>query len=398
MKSLCTFLGLIALFIAPTNAQSKLPIIKATSKSVTINDGGFIDKNGWSLSPEAKPDVYTADRTRQTKWVTFYTDIDSIKIKVKVGTKFDFIILLNGKDSCYTQVVSAILGDKITPKIKEIPDTIPFTLTAFNAIHVKSVFNNRDTLNLHLDLSSFDFRLTRDAILAKTNLLAHQEGVLEGKTKPNYNKLDPVSKVQMGNMTWDNPEFVSTGFTAREMDGRFGGNVFEGKILEIDYEKQLLIIHSKVPKKVKTYTKSELVFIRSYPCIKGVLDIKNKQYTGDFILDTGADNALFLDSIWAAHQHFPTDLPVLKTTKFKDPRGVVYENKLVNLPMLKLSDFDLPNVPTTLLSSKNPTGFSINLLGNDVLKRFNTIIDFKNDCIYLKPNKLREMPYREAKS
>ena len=144
MKSLCTFLSLITLFIAPTNAQSKLPIIKAKSMNVAINDGGFLDKNGWSLSPKTKPDIYTADRTRKTKWVTFYTDIDSIKIKLKVGEKFDFIILLNGKDSCYTRVESAISADKIAPKIKATPDTIPFTLTAFNAIHVKSVFNNQD--------------------------------------------------------------------------------------------------------------------------------------------------------------------------------------------------------------------------------------------------------------
>jgi hypothetical protein len=396
MKSLCTLLGVIVLFMSPINAQSKLPIIKATSKSVTINDGGLVDKGGWSLSPEAKPDVYTADRTRQTKWVVFYTDIDSIKIKVKVGSTFDFIILLNGKDSCFTRVESAILGDRIAPKFKATPDTIPFKLTAFNAIHVKSVFNNQDTLNLHLDLGSFGFRLTLDAILAKTHLLAHQEGVMEGKTKPNYNKMAKVFKVEMGKRAWDIPEFVATGFTAREMDGRFGGNVFEGKVVEIDYEKELIIVHSKLPKNMKGYTKSDLVFIRSFPCIKGILDIKNKQYTGDFILDTGADGALILDSIWAINQHFPTDLPVQKVTKFKDPRGVVYENKLVNLPMLKLHDFPMANIPATLLGSKNPTGFSINLLGNDALKRFNTIIDFRNDCIYLKPNKLMNMPYREA--
>jgi hypothetical protein len=395
MKSLCTLLAFIALFTAPTNAQSKLPIIKATSKSVTIKDGEYIDKNGWSLSPEAKPDVYTADRTRQTKWVVFYTDIDSIKIKVKVGTKFDFIVLLNGKDSCFTRVESAILGDRIAPKFKATPDTIPFKLTAFDAIHVKSVFNNQDTLNLHLDLGSFGFRLTRDAILAKTHLLAHQEGVMDGKVKPNYGKMAPVFKVEMGKRAWDIPEFVATGFTAKEMDGRFGGNVFEGKVLEIDYEKELLIVHSKVPQNIKGYTKSKLTFIRSFPCIKGVLEIKDRQYSGDFILDTGSDQALILDSIWAIKQHFPTDLPVLKVIKFKDPRGAVYENKQVDLPMLKLHDFPLTNMPATLLGSKNPTNFSINLLGNGALKRFNTFIDFKNDCIYLKPNKLMNVPYRE---
>src|ERR1700712_4955729 len=89
-------------------AQSKLPVIKATSKKVAISDGGYLDKNAWSLSPAIKPDIYTADRTRKTKWVIFYTDIDSIKVKVKPGTRFNFIVLLNGKDSCYTQIASAI--------------------------------------------------------------------------------------------------------------------------------------------------------------------------------------------------------------------------------------------------------------------------------------------------
>jgi hypothetical protein len=89
-------------------AQSKLPTIKATSKNVAINDGGYLDKNAWTLSPEIKPDIFTADRTRKTKWVTFYTDMDSIKVKVKPGTKYNFIVLLNGKYSCYAQIASAI--------------------------------------------------------------------------------------------------------------------------------------------------------------------------------------------------------------------------------------------------------------------------------------------------
>eukprot|EP01132_Coremiostelium_polycephalum_P016238 gene16238-19547_t len=99
----CFFLGLTPVF-----AQSKLPVIRATSNKVAINDGGYLDKNRWTLSPAAKPDVFTADRTRETKWVTFYTDLDSIRIKVKPGSSTDFVILLNGKDSCYTRVVSAI--------------------------------------------------------------------------------------------------------------------------------------------------------------------------------------------------------------------------------------------------------------------------------------------------
>lgn len=48
----CFFLGLTPVF-----AQSKLPVIRATSNKVAINDGGYLDKNRWTLSPAAKPDV-----------------------------------------------------------------------------------------------------------------------------------------------------------------------------------------------------------------------------------------------------------------------------------------------------------------------------------------------------
>src|ERR1700744_210313 len=115
-------------------AQSKLPVIKATSQKVSVRDGAFFNKDSWNLTPSARPDVFTADRTRETKYVTFYTDIDSIRVKVKPGTRFNFVILYNGKDSCYTQIASAVPPDNENAK----NDTIPFTLTKYNAIAIKA--------------------------------------------------------------------------------------------------------------------------------------------------------------------------------------------------------------------------------------------------------------------
>src|ERR1700709_2790209 len=132
------------LLAGSVGAQSNLRVIKETSKKVSINDGGCVDKDAWNLSPKARPDIYTADRTRETKWVTFYTDIDSIRVKVKPGTHYNFIILLNGRDSCYTPIASAIpLADKVDNKMVK-NDTIPFTLTPLNAICVKTIINGTD--------------------------------------------------------------------------------------------------------------------------------------------------------------------------------------------------------------------------------------------------------------
>lgn len=354
-------------------SQTALPVIKASSKKVSINDGGYLQKDSWFLSPAARPDVFTADRSRQAKWVLFYTDIDSIKVKVTPGSRFNFIVLLNGKDSCYTQIASAIPPtDKILAGTDR-SDTIPFTLTLYNAIQVKAISNDTDTLNLHFDLGSFDFRIMR-ALLTKIK-------------KP--------LKIQMGPLTWINPEPGATTLTAHDMDGRFGWNLFEGKIVEINYDRQLLIIHSKLPGLAKGYSALALSFIHSYLCIKASFAQGGTTYSGDFLLDTGSDAAMIADSSWTALHQFTSGLPVIRTKILHDPRGVSYETKTVLAPQMRIHNFTLTNIPAMVLPGPNPTGFSINFLGNDLLKRFNMVLDFRKDMVYLKPNLLFNTPYRE---
>ncbi|KAA0128600.1 transglutaminase domain-containing protein [Chryseobacterium sp. SN22] len=84
------------------SAQSKrLRIVKANSANVDIKDDRTLRKNAWKIVPEEKLDVYTTS----AKKVTFYTDIDSVSFKIdpKIGT-YDFVILLNGKDSANTRI------------------------------------------------------------------------------------------------------------------------------------------------------------------------------------------------------------------------------------------------------------------------------------------------------
>jgi hypothetical protein len=41
-------------------------------------------------------------------------------------------------------------------------------------------------------------------------------------------------------------------------------------------------------------------------------------------------------------------------------------------------------------------GLTYNILGNDVLKRFNAILDYKNGLIYLQPNSLIHAAYNKS--
>jgi hypothetical protein len=84
-------------------AQAKLPVVRASSTSVDIRDGDEFSKNAWTISPQINPDVYTT--SSKGKRVTFYTNKDSITVKITEKTKFDFIILLNDSIKAPTQIL-----------------------------------------------------------------------------------------------------------------------------------------------------------------------------------------------------------------------------------------------------------------------------------------------------
>ena len=92
----------LLMFANSVFSQTSLPIIQATSEKVDIKVGVKLNKGAWTIMPDLNPDVFDISVVGQV--VTFYTDIDSISVKVNEKTNFDFIILLNKKDSAYTKV------------------------------------------------------------------------------------------------------------------------------------------------------------------------------------------------------------------------------------------------------------------------------------------------------
>ena len=98
MKSKILFLIIISQVVF---AQKRTPVIKASSKTLDIRDDKTFKKGTWTIMPDLKPDVYITSG----KTVTFKTDIDSITFKINPKVeKYDFVILLNGKDSAWTQI------------------------------------------------------------------------------------------------------------------------------------------------------------------------------------------------------------------------------------------------------------------------------------------------------
>ena len=81
----------------------------------------------------------------------------------------------------------------------------------------------------------------------------------------------------------------------------------------------------------------------------------------------------------------------MKNGQGKEIPVITVNNEKLNLGMETLLD-----IPVQLLATGNPARFKTHILGNEVLKRFNTILDFQHNVVYLKANTLFNLPYHDA--
>ncbi len=119
-------------------AQQDLPIIHANSKKVDIKDGETFQKGVWTLSPEMDPDRYYSLPSEKARDVTFYTDKDSISFVVEHNRSYDFLIVLNKKDTCHTRIIGGEPKKKIVRSVlapRELQEDLKIFVEALQREH-----------------------------------------------------------------------------------------------------------------------------------------------------------------------------------------------------------------------------------------------------------------------
>lgn len=380
-----TFLILFLLISSHGFSQKKLPVVWAISNKAKIYEEGN-PVSAWNITPKANPDIFATNKLTKARTVKFVTDSDSTVFKIKPGENKDFIVLLNGKDSCYTRIQSPERKDLSTVQ-PEIHDSIPLKINKQNTIYVLAVLNKVDTLQLNFDSGTKELVITNEA--------------LKSKVKSKLTFYNTPYELQIGKRIYKTPVF-DTELSGHETDGRFGWDLFDGMIVELNYDKGLMIVHSKMPRQViknKKYTKlninysNQLFFVESEIEQNGV---KNKDL---FLFDTGYQMATLLDNDLLGESKFPTNkMTVIKKTMLHGATGNEVPVITAELEKLKIGKYELKNVPAQLLTTNKPMhNKNAHYLGNEVLKRFNIVLDFQDNVVYLKPSKYYYVEYTEKK-
>ncbi|MEO4006456.1 aspartyl protease family protein [Flavobacterium sp. CAU 1735] len=380
------YLTLLLLFSAYGFSQNRLPVIKANTKTATIQEVGQPLKK-WNLSPQIKIDAFTTNKLIKPVVIKFKTDIDSISFKLKPGQQKDFIVLLNGKDSCYTRIQSPELKNfnRVKP---EVHDTIPFAINKHNTNSIKVVLNQMDTLNLNFDSGATELVLIEEA--------------LKNKVKSKLDLYNTLHDIKVGSRTYKSKVY-DIQLAGHGVDGLLGWDNFDGYIVELNYDKNIMVVHSKLPKAVKqnkAIDKFKMKYFNQVFYIEGEITQGKTTVKDWFMFDTGYQKTVVLDNDLLNKAKFPVaEMAVIRT----DTLLGIMKNKIPvvtsNLESLKLGKNELKNVPAQILTTNKPVrGANVHILGSDVLKRFNTFFDFQENVVYLQPNHLYEVPYIEKAS
>jgi hypothetical membrane protein len=103
LKQISAIISLLA-FQAAVYSQPALPVLKSNTSLIDLKINGKPINGKWVLMPERKPDHLILERSLNDQQVIFNTAIDSMSFIIYPDSTKDFVIILNGRDSSYTQI------------------------------------------------------------------------------------------------------------------------------------------------------------------------------------------------------------------------------------------------------------------------------------------------------
>jgi hypothetical protein len=176
-------------------------------------------------------------------------------------------------------------------------------------------------------------------------------------------------------------------------DGTIGYDVFENKILEIDFTRSVMIVRDRNPN-VASYTPFPMILDgKEVPSIAATLVAEGSLIPRPLLFDMGATGCVFLNYETAKENHLFENLQMAGSGNRTGAGAGAQKTALAILPELRLGPYVLKNVPINMaLRASNE---KTEELGMDVITRFNLVLNFPRSVIYMKPNGLFDAPYRQ---
>ncbi len=284
--------------------------------------------------------------------------------------------------------------EEFIPPPAKLIAKFPFRLLTGGIITLKARLSNfPDTLNFILDTGSGGISLdsaTADYLKVPTTLSDRTIRGIAGVRRVYFSYRQSL---HLPDLTVENLDFhindydVLTSAYGEKIDGIIGLSFLSRYIVGVDYDSL----------KISVYTKGTIKYPRGGYLLKPTIhsipimsaSIKdNRSLTSRFYFDTGAGMCLLLSAEFVSDSNFVKPKRKWYATQAEGLGGKAPMKQGV-IKQIQVGPYRFRNVPTYIFDDEyNVTAYPAlaGLIGNDLLRRFNLIINYERKDIYMIPN------------
>lgn len=299
----------------------------------------------------------------------------------------------------FTVTIVQAQEEFIPPPAKLIA-RFPFKLLTGGIITIKARLSSfPDTLNFILDTGSGGISLdsaTADELKLKTTLSDRTIRGIAGVRRVYfaYRQTLHLPDLSVENLDFHINDYdVLTSAYGEKIDGIIGLSFLSRYIVGVDYDSLKLSVYTKGTIKYPRGGFLLKPIIQTIPIMQAGLK-DNRQLTSRFYFDTGAGMCLLLSADFVSDSNFIKPKRKWYATQAEGLGGKAPMKQGV-IKQLQVGPYKFKNVPTYIFDDEyNVTAYPAlaGLIGNDLLRRFNLIINYERKDIYMTPN----THYKEA--
>jgi predicted aspartyl protease len=300
--------------------------------------------------------------------------------------------------SCIFVILNFFTGAYSQKKVKfqsaKLITQVPFTTFTGGVILIRAQLDGfPDTLNFVMDTGSAGIsldsttcvRLNINPVLTDRQILGIG-GVRQLKNVVNRS-------LTIGNMRIDSLDFHVSDYEllssvyGDRIDGLIGYSFFSRYIVKFDYDSSQMYVYSKGSIKYPPGGFTLKPYLVSLPVLSGFLR-DGKSSNSRFYFDTGAGLCLLLNSEFIRDSSILGEERKPYATQAQGLGGKANMQVTV-LKEFKLGPYRFKNIPTYIFDDEyNVTSYPslAGLIGSDILRRFNIILNYEKKIFYLTPN------------
>lgn len=187
----------------------------------------------------------------------------------------------------------------------------------------------------------------------------------------------------------------------RNVDTIIGSDILKKYILRLDFERQKILLYNQNPKvDYEGFKEIGFEFFNQIPIpqFEVGLTLKNgREFQGRVFFDSGAGLTLMINEPFSESNGLIEQVGKTLTTKVGDLTQNDLKTVNFTVENLFFSDFKFTDVPVRISSAKKGIGSYpgyLGLLGSDIIKRFDVILDYNSKKLYLKENQLFKTEFK----